>query len=491
MNRDRIMPVSIQQTDLYLHNLQTRMPFRYGIAVMTALPALFVRVEAGIGGQIQTGIASDILPPKWFTKDPATPYRDEIAAMLRAVEAAAGLATELGEAATLFDLWQQLYAKQRQWAEVEGYPPLLWNFGVSLIERAAIDAFCRVAGLPLATALRANTLGLRLADVHRELAGQSPADLLPPQPRRAITVRHTVGMADPITDRDILPADRLADGLPQSLQSCIQAYGLTHFKIKLSGDGGADLARLQQIAALLRSTENAGFAFTLDGNEQYQTVDSFKRFWREVAADDSLAAFMNRLLFVEQPLPRAVALTVDTRAALHRWPDRPPLIIDESDSQLNSLPEALAGGYHGTSHKNCKGIFKGVANACLLEYRRRTDPAGRYILSGEDLANVGPVALLQDLAMMASLGLEHVERNGHHYFRGLTMFPTELQAEILAHHPDLYGRQQGGFPTLNIEQGALAVDSLVEAPFGLDFEIDLSQFTPLAHWSFDSLALES
>ena len=33
---------------------------------------------------------------------------------------------------------------------------------------------------------------------------------------------------------------------------------------------------------------------------------------------------------------------------------------------LDSLPTALALGYVGTSHKNCKGIVKGIANACLL-----------------------------------------------------------------------------------------------------------------------------
>ncbi len=484
------MTVSVQQTDLYLHNLRTRMPFRYGIAVMTALPALFVRVEAEIDGRPRTGVASDLLPPKWFTKDPSTSYRDEILDMLRVVETAADFARELGEVATVFELWQQLYAKQRQWAEMEGYPPLLWNFGVSLIERAAIDAFCRATSLTLAEALRANSFGLRLADVHPELAGQSPADLLPPQPHRTIIVRHTVGMADPITDRDIPPADRLNDGLPQSLQACIQAYGLSHFKIKLNGESGDDLDRLRQIAALLCSTGDANFAYTLDGNEQYQTVDSFKAFWQTVMADDRLAPFLNHLLFVEQPLPRTIALSGETGAALHRWPDRPPLIIDESDSQLDSLPAALDCGYAGTSHKNCKGIFKGVANACLLAHRRRADPGGTYLLSGEDLANVGPVALLQDLAMMASLGLEHVERNGHHYFAGLSMFPARLQADILANHPDLYRRHQRDFPMLNIQHGTIAVESVVEAPFGVGFDVDFARFTPLKDWSFDSLAVK-
>ena len=63
---------------------------------------------------------------------------------------------------------------------------------------------------------------------------------------------------------------------------------------------------------------------------------------------------------------------------------------------------ALALGYAGASHKNCKGIVKGLANAALLRDRRAF--RGEVVLTGEDLANLGPVALLQDLSMMALLG---------------------------------------------------------------------------------------
>jgi hypothetical protein len=87
-----------------------------------------------------------------------------------------------------------------------------------------------------------------------------------------------------------------------------------------------------------------------------------------------------------------------------------------------------------------QGIVKGIANACLL----RAKPG--QILSGEDLSNVGPVALLQDLAVCASLGIPHVERNGHHYFRGLSMFPPDIQDRILRHHGDLYTQHKDGFP---------------------------------------------
>ncbi|RIK51103.1 MAG: hypothetical protein DCC57_11005, partial [Chloroflexi bacterium] len=102
---------------------------------------------------------------------------------------------------------------------------------------------------------------------------------------------------------------------------------------------------------------------------------------------------------------RDVALSEATGQALRAWRDRPPLIIDESDGELHSVHVAQACGYVGTSHKNCKGVFKGIANACWLQ----REPSGRGgVLSGEDLCNIGPVALLQDLAVVATLGIPHV-----------------------------------------------------------------------------------
>src|SRR5207253_2227095 len=123
----------------------------------------------------------------------------------------------------------------------------------------------------------------------------------------------------------------------------------------------------------------------LDANEQYRDVEPFKELWRSLSDTPTLRDFLGHLYFVEQPLHRDVALSQPVRQALLAWNDRPPIIIDESDATLTSCPQALAGGYAGTSHKNCKGVFKGVANACLIEHRRRTDAGRRYIMSGEDL----------------------------------------------------------------------------------------------------------
>lgn len=106
----------------------------------------------------------------------------------------------------------------------------------------------------------------------------------------------------------------------------------------------------------------------------------------------------------------------------------------------------------------------------LLAHRRRQGRRG--LLTGEDLCNLGPVARLQDLAMMALLGLEHVERNGHHYYRGLSMWPAAWQETVRAAHPDLYARHPDGFVFVRLQAGQLAVDSVNAAPFGLQPLLD-------------------
>lgn len=409
------MKLAVRETKLQMFDMHTRMPFRYGIATLEHLHHVFVRVLLEVDGRPQWGIAADHLPPKWFTKDPTTTYEQDVVDMLAVIHHARQIPLT---GTTVHDLWQQLYAAQKQWAT--GYPPLLWNFGVSLVERALIDAFCRATHTTFSTALNTGALGVTWQN----------------KPLRQLIIRHTVGLGDPLTG-----PDKLNDDLPQTLESCIRRYGLTHFKIKLCGNPDADLDRLRQLSHVLP----ANAAFTLDGNEQYKTLDDFITFWETVPP-------LPGLIFVEQPLHRDVALTID----LKTWRDRPPIIIDESDAELASFPTALDLGYAGTSHKNCKGVFKSIANAKLARDRRA-------ILSGEDLANVGPVALLQDLAVAATLGIPHLERNGHHYFRGVSLGAPEL----LKHHGDLY--QDCGFTTLDIQNGRINVGSVIDAPFGMAF----------------------
>ena len=461
------MSLHVRQIDFFRTDMQTRFPFRYGIASMTDLPHLFVLARVEIDGVHCSGIAADGLPPKWFTKNPDTSFEDDdLPAMLRVIRHAADQAVHLGTKRSVFAWWRELYDAQSSWAKSMQIAPLLAGFGVSLMERAVIDAFCRRHQLTFFEALQENALAIELAAIRPELATASVSDFLPSRPPESIAVRHTVGLGDPLTDDQIAPGDRLDDGLPYSLESNIRDYGLRYFKIKLSGDLQIDRERLVEIAAIVNRHTGPSARFTLDGNEQFQSVGTFRDAWEELCSVDRLRDFFDRsLLFVEQPLHRDVALGSSVQAALEGWDDAPPIIIDESDSELESLPTALRLGYRGTSHKNCKGVIKGVAAAATMAARR--DQGLESILSAEDLANVGPVALLQDLAVVSALGIEHVERNGHHYFAGLRMFSTELQSLILEDHPDLYRMTDRGFASLAVDGGKLQLGSIQRAPFGV------------------------
>src|SRR5687768_11586261 len=114
-------------TDLRVHNMHLRMPFRYGIVTLTALPHLFVTLEAEVDGKRARGIAADHLPPKWFTKNPSTHFRDDLVEMVDCIRAACRHAQEAGAHETVFDWWGHVYGLQKNWA-AKAYPPLLWGF---------------------------------------------------------------------------------------------------------------------------------------------------------------------------------------------------------------------------------------------------------------------------------------------------------------------------------------------------------------------------
>jgi len=478
--------IRVLDTSVYLLNMRTRMPFRYGITTLTALPHLFLQATVEIDGRREAGVAADHLPPKWFTKNPDTTPQEDIAGLLAVIETARDVARAVPKSDNVFQYWRRLYDGMAAWGGGWGKPPLLVHFGTSLVERAVIDAFCRAEGTTFGRALRGNWFGVELGMMHAELEGSQPAGFVPAEPLRTLVSRHTVGLTDPLTTREIADADRVDDGLPQSLEDCIREYGLTHFKIKLWGDATRDLERLRGIADVVgRNLPGGEYAFTLDGNENFKQIEPFRKLWGSLRSEPTLAQFMSRLIFVEQPLHRDVALSDAVKREFLAWANRPAVIIDESDGEVRTAPQALAGGYAGTSHKNCKGVFKGVANACLVAHRRRANPAAKLVISAEDLSNIGPVALMQDTAVVASLGITHAERNGHHYFRGLSMLPDGLQSEVLDAHGDLFHRHERGFVTARIHRGTSDVGSVVDAPFGVGFPFDPARFTPLEKWSFE------
>jgi hypothetical protein len=146
----------------------------------------------------------------------------------------------------------------------------------------------------------------------------------------------------------------------------------------------------------------------------------------------------------------------------------------------------MAVGYRGVSHKNCKGVYKSLLN--LARARQRNDALGarRYFLSAEDLTNLPVVPLQADLASVALLGIPHVERNGHHYFRGLDHLTAAEQAAALRHHPDLYERRGAG-AVLRIEHGTLRLESLRVPGMGFAALPDMEAMARPEAWSCPEL----
>src|SRR5918994_259734 len=61
---------------------RTRFPFRYGIASMTEVPQLYAVTRVSDGRDVRQGLAGEGLPPKWFTKDPATTFERDLPEMI-------------------------------------------------------------------------------------------------------------------------------------------------------------------------------------------------------------------------------------------------------------------------------------------------------------------------------------------------------------------------------------------------------------------------
>ena len=433
---------------------ELRLPFRFGGVTLERADSLTCRVTVrGEDGAVTRGWSADLLAPRWFRKDnDATPAQDADELQASAVAAAQVLVGQ--PAAAAFGLWQGVMEERVDPFPFDQPDQLVRGFGVALVERALLDAVCRLVGAPFGQALGQDVFGFRPADVHASLSGWDwRRDL--PTPRGRVVVRHTVGMLDPLRERDLPEELRLDDGLPQTLEGDLDAYGGRWLKVKIGAGVERDRARLLDLASFCDERGSA-LGFSLDGNEQYDDLAQVADLLDGVAAEPAGARLLKHLAWIEQPLPRAVTFEAARHRALDRVQRFAPLLIDEADATPRSFERARAVGYRGVSVKNCKGVFRALANFGVC---RRDDA---WFQSGEDLTNVGVLALQQDLVTHCVLGLPHVERNGHRYLRGLDHLPGDVAALALREHGDLY-RPLGAGAALRIEDGEVELQSALRS----------------------------
>ena len=209
----------------------------------------------------------------------------------------------------------------------------------------------------------------------RFLAGLKPAP--------SIHARHTVGLLDALDQGRDAAGKRLDDGLPESLEEVIAAYGHRYFKLKVAGKLDADIERLARIAAVLdrrrrlsrrRSTATSSID---DADAVHGAVAAHRRGAAPRAPED------HRSLFIEQPIARARALQ---RAASASSAARCRSRSTNPTATIDVFPRARALGYRGISAKSCKGFYRALLNRGARAQRWNAEEAARrYFMSAEDL----------------------------------------------------------------------------------------------------------
>jgi hypothetical protein len=443
----RIAEIDITETPV-----QLRLPFRFGIVTLRQCHEAHVRVRIETPqGQSAWGASAEMIVPKWFDKNPNLSDEQNFDQLRDVLKLAKSAYLADAQPATAFGHFVRHHEAHLQAAHALGHNPLLANYGPALLDKAVLDALCRLMKTSFYAAIQNNLVGM--SEIHPSFAHIAwDSFLVTLRPAERLHARHTVGMLDALTEADI--EEPVNDGLPETLEQVIQTHGHRYFKLKVAGQLQADLDRLCAIAKVLDRLPEPYFV-SLDGNEQFQSPIELTALLQSMRQHPDLKRLCDSILFIEQPIARTKALQTDVSGSEIGW----PVIVDESDGPLDAFLQAKKMGYSGISSKTCKGLYRSLLNAARCQIWNATEPSARYFMSAEDLTVQAGLCLQQDVALVNLLGIRHVERNGHHYVNGMASTPVALQMRYLHAHPDLYEHSHGA-TRVKINGGQLAVGSL-------------------------------
>src|SRR5437879_10359117 len=454
------MPLRLAVKDIafYERPVTFARPFRFGAVVINATPQAFVRVQIEVEGKgVATGASAEFLVAKWFDKRPHLWPEQTVAELRRSLTIARDLYLNHSGLETAFGLHARRLAAQIEACTKEDIPPLAAAYGPAEIDKAILDALLRCIGTNFFDGMAANVAGID-ARLSRDLTDADVAQVLAGRKRlERVAIRHTVSMDDKVEGEG---------GIADQKENA----GARYFKLKLNGDPAHDADRLIRIGKEV-ATLPYDYRVTLDANEQYADLAALSALVERLDRDAALRPITAKLLYIEQPMPRDTTRQSPLGALARR-----DFIVDEADDSYDAFPVAQALGYRGISSKSCKGIYKSVINATRAA---KWSAAGeKCFIAGEDLTCQAGLAVQQDLALGALIGVTHAERNGHHYVDGFGDTPAAEAEAYLTEHPDLYARD-GNKIRLAIHDGDLLTGSLTTPGFATSVHPDWSAMSPL------------
>ncbi len=221
------------------------------------------------------------------------------------------------------------------------------------------------------------------------------------EPKERMLLYHLVGALDALTDQDI--DQRIDDGLPETLPEWISADGLTHLKIKLSGDDIEwDVERvlaIDRIAAQAQAARGCDqWVYSTDFNEKCENVEYVLEFLKRVR-EQSTAAY-DRIQYIEQPTSRDLKANPENR--MHEAAKLKPVVLDEALVDYEALLLSREQGYTGVALKTCKGqtdaLFLGAAAqkfAMFLCVQDLTCPGYSFLHSASLAARMPTVVAIE------------------------------------------------------------------------------------------------
>ena len=285
---------------------------------------------------------------------------------------------------------------------IEAMPRLAQLVSASPLEAAIHDAYGKTLGENSYNLLSSEFVNRDIASyLTDEFAGEYLDRYTSRDPKPTMPLYHLVGALDPLTDGDI--AQRINDGLPETLPEWIAADGLTHLKIKLNGDNlDWDVERVVSVDRVSAEAQAArgctAWYYSADFNEKCANVQYVLDFLAKVGERAPQA--LDRLQYIEQPTHRDLKANPDNR--MHEAAKIKPVVIDESLVDFECLLLSRELGYSGVALKACKGhteaLLMGAAAqkyGMFLCVQDLTCPGASFLHSASLSARIPTVAAIE------------------------------------------------------------------------------------------------
>ena len=361
----RATDVRIKFAAIVFEPLAYRTPIKFGGRVIekSFLANVTLTVESRDGKKHATGFGSMPVGNVWaWPSDKVTGEQAE-GAMKQFAEEIVELASVCPEHGHPLDLSYHLSAEYDHTAKTlsqklklaEPMPELAQLVAASPFDAALHDAYGRLHGINSYDALTSKFMNHDLSEyLDKQFSGEYLDQYTLRQPKPKMPLYHLVGALDPLTDADV--TKKVGDGLPETLPQWIHHNGLTHLKIKLSGDDRAwDVDRVLSVEKVTAPEQAKRgcktWFYSLDFNEKCPNAEAVVDFLKRIR-EKSPSAF-DRVQYVEQPTHRDLEAHPDDK--MHKAAEIKPVVIDESLVDYDSLLLSREMGYTGVALKACKG----------------------------------------------------------------------------------------------------------------------------------------